>query len=143
VFACGLPHPSTARMVYARGDDVTVKDGPASASHEFLGGFWVVEAEDDEAAEALAIEGAPKPAATPSRFGACRGPERRSRLGARPREENQALVSVSGCAKELLHGSHSPLVSTVASKVVVSGVTDVVLVKANTRSTELKPGIGS
>lgn len=58
VFACGLPHPSTARMVYARGDDVTVKDGPASASHEFLGGFWVVEAEDDEAAEALAIEGA-------------------------------------------------------------------------------------
>jgi hypothetical protein len=29
-----------------------------SSSHEFLGGFWVVEAEDDEAAEALAIEGA-------------------------------------------------------------------------------------
>jgi hypothetical protein len=58
VFAGGLHPESTATVVDAtkRGDPVTT-DGPFAESKEHLGGFWVVEAADLDAALALATAG--------------------------------------------------------------------------------------
>lgn len=53
VFACGLQEPTTA--LTARGDDVTT--GPFSKDSRFVGGFWVVEVESADEAQALAVEG--------------------------------------------------------------------------------------
>ena len=59
VFAGGLTERSDAKVVDAtRGvDSATVTDGPFSEAREWLGGFWVVEAPDLDAALALAKEG--------------------------------------------------------------------------------------
>ena len=64
VFAGGLMPPSTATVVDATGSDVLVTDGPFAESKEQLGGFWVIEAPDLDAALALARD-----AST-----ACKGP---------------------------------------------------------------------
>jgi hypothetical protein len=57
VFAGGL-HPSdTATVVNANNGDVLVTDGPFAEAKEQLGGFWVVEAPDLDAALKLAAEG--------------------------------------------------------------------------------------
>lgn len=50
VFACGLEQPSTATVVDNTSGDVVVTDGPFSESKEIMGGFWVVEAPDLDAA---------------------------------------------------------------------------------------------
>ena len=64
VFAGGL-HPSdTATVVRAEGGEVTTTDGPFAETKEQLGGFWVIDAHDLDAALALAAKGA----------AACRGP---------------------------------------------------------------------
>lgn len=57
VFAGGLHPVSTATVVRVKGDDVVTTDGPFAESKEQLGGFWIVEAPDLDAALALAAEG--------------------------------------------------------------------------------------
>ncbi len=56
VFACGLTPPEQAVVVTPGGGQT---DGPfATDAPAYVGGFWVVEAPDDAAAHALAVEGA-------------------------------------------------------------------------------------
>ncbi|MET0999776.1 MAG: YciI family protein [Marmoricola sp.] len=57
VFAGGLEPPSRATVVDATGTDVLVTDGPYAETKEQLGGFWVVEAADLEAALTIAKKG--------------------------------------------------------------------------------------
>nr|WP_235950608.1 YciI family protein [Phycicoccus flavus] len=57
VFAGGLHPPSTATVVDGQGDQVVTTDGPFSEAKEQIGGFWVVEAPDLDAALALAARG--------------------------------------------------------------------------------------
>jgi len=57
VFAGGLHAPSTATVVDGTGADVVMTDGPYSEAKEQMGGFWVIEAPDLDAALALAAEG--------------------------------------------------------------------------------------
>jgi len=57
VFAGGLHSPSTATVVDGTGDEPVVTDGPYSESKEQIGGFWVVEAPDLDAALELAARG--------------------------------------------------------------------------------------
>ena len=53
VFAGGLQPIQSATGVDYTGDEAVVTDGPFVESKEYLGGFWVIEAEDLD--EALAI----------------------------------------------------------------------------------------
>jgi hypothetical protein len=64
VFAGGLQPPAAATVVRADGGGVSRTDGPYSRSEQHLGGFWVIEAADLDAA----LEWAGKGAA------ACEGP---------------------------------------------------------------------
>ncbi len=57
VFAGGLHSPTTATVVDGTGTDVVMTDGPYSESKEQIGGFWVVEAADLDAALDLAARG--------------------------------------------------------------------------------------
>ena len=50
VFAGGLHPPSTAVTVDNTGDGLVLADEPFTRAPEYLGGFWVVEAADREAA---------------------------------------------------------------------------------------------
>jgi hypothetical protein len=57
VFAGGL-HPATsATVVQAKDGDVITTDGPFAETKEQLGGFWVIEAADLDAALAWAAKG--------------------------------------------------------------------------------------
>lgn len=64
VFAGGLHTPDTATVVDATGAETITTDGPFSEAKEQIGGFWVIEAPDLDAALAIAAEGS----------AACRGP---------------------------------------------------------------------
>jgi hypothetical protein len=57
VFAGGLHPVSTATVVDATGADVVTTDGPFVESKEHLGGFWIVQADDLDAALDLARRG--------------------------------------------------------------------------------------
>ncbi|HKE75471.1 MAG TPA: YciI family protein [Acidimicrobiales bacterium] len=57
VFAGGLHPADVATVVRAEGDKVVTTDGPFAESKEHLGGFWIVEAPDLDAALALAARG--------------------------------------------------------------------------------------
>ena len=57
VFAGGLEEPTTATVVDATGSEVLVTDGPYAETKEQLGGFWVVEAPDLDAALEIAGRG--------------------------------------------------------------------------------------
>ena len=57
VFAGGLTAPSDATVVDASTGEAVVTDGPFAESKEQLGGFWVVEAPDLDAALAIAAKG--------------------------------------------------------------------------------------
>jgi hypothetical protein len=57
VFAGGLHPADTATVVDATGAEVVTTDGPFAESKEQIGGFWVVEAPDLDAALALAAKG--------------------------------------------------------------------------------------
>ena len=50
VFANGLLPASSATVIRATGDDVSMTDGPYAESKEQMGGFWVIEAADLDAA---------------------------------------------------------------------------------------------
>ena len=57
VFAGGLHPASTATVVDGRGGDAVTTDGPYVESKEHMGGFWVLEAPDLDAAIDLARRG--------------------------------------------------------------------------------------
>lgn len=54
VFGGGLHPADTATVVRAQGDDVLVTDGPFAETKEQIGGFWVIAADDLDAALAWA-----------------------------------------------------------------------------------------
>jgi hypothetical protein len=54
VFGGGLLPASSATVVEAQGDEFLVTDGPFTESKEHIGGFWVIEAADLDAALAWA-----------------------------------------------------------------------------------------
>ena len=56
VFAGGLYPPSTAVTVDGTGAEPALVGGPFTQAPEYLGGFWVVEAPDREAAVAWAAK---------------------------------------------------------------------------------------
>lgn len=57
VFAGGLQPADVATVVSARDGEVITTDGPFSEAKEHIGGFWVIEAPDLDAALAWAAEG--------------------------------------------------------------------------------------
>ena len=57
VFAGGLEPASTATVVDGRGGEAVLTDGPFAESKEQLGGFWVIEAADLDAAVEYARRG--------------------------------------------------------------------------------------
>lgn len=64
VFAGGLQPIESATVVDATGGQAITTDGPFAETKEFLGGFWVLKADDLDAALALAERAS----------AACRGP---------------------------------------------------------------------
>jgi len=56
VFAGGLLPASSATVVRAEGADVLVTDGPFTESKEHIGGVWIIEAADLDAALAWATK---------------------------------------------------------------------------------------
>jgi len=54
VFAAGLRPASSATVVRSGGSGVSMTDGPYAETKEQMGGFWVIEASDLDAALALA-----------------------------------------------------------------------------------------
>ena len=56
VFGGGLHPADTATVVRASGGDVVTTDGPFAETKEQLGGFWILEATDLDAALALAAK---------------------------------------------------------------------------------------
>jgi len=57
VFAGGLLPPDTATVVRAAGGKVVMTDGPFAETKEQLGGFWVIEVPDLDAALEIAARG--------------------------------------------------------------------------------------
>ena len=57
VFGGGLLPPDTATVVRALGGKVLTTDGPFAEAKEQIGGFWVVTAEDLDAALEIAARG--------------------------------------------------------------------------------------
>jgi hypothetical protein len=57
IFADGLEPATTATTVDGQGEEPMFTDGPYLETKECLGGFWVIEASDLDAALALAAEG--------------------------------------------------------------------------------------
>ena len=57
VFAGGLLPPDSATVVRAQGGQVVTTDGPFAETKEQLGGFWVIQAADLDAALAIAARG--------------------------------------------------------------------------------------
>jgi hypothetical protein len=58
VFAGGLNPPSTATVVRVQDGDILMTDGPFAETKEQLGGFWIINASDLDAALAWAARGA-------------------------------------------------------------------------------------
>jgi hypothetical protein len=57
VFAGGLHPPSTATVVKSDGVDTLIVGGPFAESKEYVGGFWVIKAEDLDDALSWAARG--------------------------------------------------------------------------------------
>ncbi|MGA2930193.1 MAG: YciI family protein [Solirubrobacteraceae bacterium] len=58
VFAAGLHPASSATVVRPSGDHVSMTDGPYAETKEQMGGFWIIQAADLDAALELAARGA-------------------------------------------------------------------------------------
>ena len=56
VFGGGLMPANIATVVRAEGDDTVVTDGPFTESKEHIGGFWIIEVADLDAALAIAAK---------------------------------------------------------------------------------------
>jgi hypothetical protein len=50
VFAGGLHERSTATVARVAGGEVLITDGPFSEAKEYIGGFWIIQADDLDAA---------------------------------------------------------------------------------------------
>jgi hypothetical protein len=57
VFGTGLRPVSSATVVRAAGTDVSMTDGPYAETKEQMGGFWIIEAPDLDAALDWAAKG--------------------------------------------------------------------------------------
>jgi hypothetical protein len=57
VFAGGLMPPDIATVVDASGSEVVMTDGPFAETKEVIGGFWVIDVADLDAALAWAAKG--------------------------------------------------------------------------------------
>jgi hypothetical protein len=57
VFAGGLHPPATATVVRDEDGETIITDGPFAETKEQLGGFWIIEASDLDAALAWAAKG--------------------------------------------------------------------------------------
>ena len=57
VMAGGIMSPSTAKLIDNRDDAGIITDGPLHKTEEYMSGFWVINAPDDETALRLATEG--------------------------------------------------------------------------------------
>ncbi len=57
VFAGGLQEADVATVVDGTGSEVVMTDGPFAETKEHLGGFWIVDVPDLDAALALAAKG--------------------------------------------------------------------------------------
>jgi hypothetical protein len=56
VFTAGLRPASSATVVRATGSDISMTDGPYAETKEQMGGFWVIEAPDLDAALEWAVK---------------------------------------------------------------------------------------
>ena len=56
VFGGGLHPPETSTVVRAQGAEILTTDGPFAEGKEHIGGFWVIEAADLDAALAWAAK---------------------------------------------------------------------------------------
>ena len=56
VFAAGLRQASSATVVRAAGGDISMTDGPYAETKEQMGGLWIIEAADLDAALAWAAK---------------------------------------------------------------------------------------
>jgi hypothetical protein len=56
VFGTGLAPASSATVVRSTGGDVSMTDGPYAETKEQMGGFWIIEAPDLDAALAWAAK---------------------------------------------------------------------------------------
>jgi hypothetical protein len=57
VFAGGLREPDIATVVRSVDGEVTMTDGPFAETKEYLGGFWIIDVPDLDAALAWAAKG--------------------------------------------------------------------------------------
>ena len=57
VMAGGIMSPETAKVIDNRDDAGIITDGPLHKTEEYMSGFWVINAPDDETALRLATEG--------------------------------------------------------------------------------------
>jgi hypothetical protein len=57
VLAGGLESPTAATLIDNRSGEPVFTDGPFAETKEFIGGFWVIEAPDREAAVQIAADG--------------------------------------------------------------------------------------
>lgn len=64
VFAGGLHTPDTATVVHQRGGEILTTDGPFPEAKEQIGGFWIIDVDDFDAAHDWASQATV----------ACRGP---------------------------------------------------------------------
>ena len=67
VSAEGLSFPDQAKLVRAGKDGVPITDGVFPESKEFLAGYWIVDVDSPERADAIAaqVSGAPGPGGAP------------------------------------------------------------------------------
>lgn len=56
VMAAGIAAPDTARVFDNRDGQQLVTAGPVVDADDFVSGFWVIEADNDDVANALALE---------------------------------------------------------------------------------------
>lgn len=56
IMAAGVSTPSSAFLVDNRDGSESIVHGPAVDSDEYMAGFWVIEAANDDVAQALALE---------------------------------------------------------------------------------------
>ena len=57
IFACGVSSPEKATLIDNRSDAGIVTAGPLYNNEQYVSGFWLINAEDESEALALATEG--------------------------------------------------------------------------------------
>ena len=56
LMAAGLDAPRDAKVFDNRGNQALVSDGPINQTHEYMSGFWIIDAATDALAHELAAE---------------------------------------------------------------------------------------